>query len=162
MILYGVIIGQSQGLIQILSTWLRRRLKLDSKPYDRTSTLILCVRARQRCNAASNIMPPDAHPPGSPSQALADLHLSLDGHSSPDTPPPPIVNGFKPTVNGFHHTAADDSLDPITKLQQELESTRKERDEFATQYQNLLGKLQTMRNTLGNKLKQDAVCVPSP
>jgi hypothetical protein len=107
-------------------------------------------------------MPPDAHSPSSPSQALADLHLSLDGPSTPDTPPPPILNGFKPTVNGFHHTAAEDGLDPISKLQQELERARKERDDFATQYQNLLGKLQTMRNTLGNKLKQDAVSAPNP
>jgi hypothetical protein len=105
-------------------------------------------------------MPPDVHSPSSPSQALADLHLSLHGHSAPDTPPPPIVNGFKPTINGFHHTPTEDALDPIGKLQQELERTRKERDEFATQYQNLLGKLQTMRNTLGNKLKQDAVSAP--
>ncbi|KAH9996701.1 hypothetical protein BJV74DRAFT_877401 [Russula compacta] len=44
----------------------------------------------------------------------------------------------------------------MSKLQQELEHTREERDELATQYRNLLGKLQTMRNTLGNKLKQDA------
>jgi len=107
-------------------------------------------------------MPPDAHSPGSPSQALADLHLSLEGHSAPDTPPPPIVNGFKPTVNGVHHTGDEDGLDPISKLQQELERTREERDEFETQYRNLLGKLQTMRSSLGNKLKQDAVSTPNP
>jgi hypothetical protein len=69
-----------------------------------------------------------------------------------------MLNGFKPAVNGIHHTAAPDGLDPISKLQQELERTRDEKDELATQYRNLLGKLQTMRNTLGNKLKQDAVC----
>ncbi|KAH9989616.1 hypothetical protein BJV77DRAFT_1061172 [Russula vinacea] len=32
----------------------------------------------------------------------------------------------------------------------------KQRDEYASQYRNLLGKLHNMRNTLGNKLKQDA------
>lgn len=45
----------------------------------------------------------------------------------------------------------------MSKLQQELERTREERDKYASQYRNLLGKLQNMRNTLGNKLKQDAV-----
>ncbi|KAI0281881.1 hypothetical protein BC826DRAFT_974472 [Russula brevipes] len=90
----------------------------------------------------------DAHSPSSPSQTLADLHLSLDGDS------PPIVNGFKPAVFDVHHAGSEDALDPLSRLQQELERTREERDEFATQYRNLLGKLQTMRNTLGNKLKQ--------
>ena len=48
-------------------------------------------------------------------------------------------------------------MDPIEKLQQELERTRQEREEFASQYRNLLARLNTMRSTLGNKLKQDAV-----
>lgn len=48
-------------------------------------------------------------------------------------------------------------VDPIEKLQQELERTRQEREEFASQYRNLLARLNTMRSTLGNKLKQDAV-----
>ncbi|KAI0288052.1 hypothetical protein BC826DRAFT_1098877 [Russula brevipes] len=91
----------------------------------------------------------DAHSPSSPSQTLSDFHLSLDGDS------PRIVNGFKPAVNDVHHAGSEDALDPLSRLQQELERTREERDEFATQYRNLLGKLQTMRNTLGNKLKQD-------
>ncbi|KAI0249202.1 hypothetical protein BJV78DRAFT_1129850 [Lactifluus subvellereus] len=67
------------------------------------------------------------------------------------------MNGFKTGVNGKHHTSGEDAgLDPISRLQQDLERTREERDEFATQYRNLLGRLQTMRSTLGNKLKQDA------
>jgi hypothetical protein len=103
-----------------------------------------------------------AHSPSSPSQTLADLHLSLDVNSTPDPSPPPIVNGFKTGVNGSHHTRGEDGLDSISRLQQELERTREEREEFATKYRNLLGKLQTMRNTLGNKLKQDAVSAPSP
>ena len=103
-------------------------------------------------------MSADAHSPSSSSQTLADLHLSLDGQSAPDTSIPQIMNGFKTGVNGVHHTSGEDArLDPISRLQQELERTCEERDEFATQYRNLLGRLQTMRSTLGNKLKQDAV-----
>ncbi|KAI0262540.1 hypothetical protein BC834DRAFT_890646 [Gloeopeniophorella convolvens] len=101
-------------------------------------------------------MAADSQPPPSPSQALADLQISLDAHSAQGSPPPPPVNGFKAVVNGAHHANDDDTLDPIRKLQQELERTREERDNFAAQYRNLLGKLQTMRTTLGNKLKQDA------
>ena len=100
-------------------------------------------------------MAAEAHTPSSPSQTLADLHLSLEDHPIPASSPPPILNGFKPTVNGLHHTDGQD--DPMSKLQQELERTREERDKYASQYRNLLGKLQNMRNTLGNKLKQDAV-----
>lgn len=105
-------------------------------------------------------MAPDAISPGSPSQALADLHLSLDGHEASEASTPATVNGIKAAVNGRHTNSSEDGLDPIRKLQQELERTREERDEFAAQYKNLLGKLQTMRNTLGNKLKQDAVRTP--
>ncbi|GAA5970895.1 hypothetical protein JCM11641_004498 [Rhodosporidiobolus odoratus] len=41
-------------------------------------------------------------------------------------------------------------------LEDELERTRADRDAFESQYQGLLGKLTAMRNTLGNKLKEDA------
>ena len=72
-----------------------------------------------------------------------------------------MLNGFKAAVNGLHHTPeGQDGPDLVSKLQQELERTREEKDELATQYRNLLGKLQTMRNSLSNKLKQDAVCAP--
>ena len=50
-----------------------------------------------------------------------------------------------------------EDLDPIQRLEQELQRTREEKDTLATQYRNLLAKLTTMRTTLGNKLKQDAV-----
>ncbi|KAI0301601.1 hypothetical protein B0F90DRAFT_318651 [Multifurca ochricompacta] len=101
-------------------------------------------------------MTTDTHTPNSSSQSLADLHLPLEGQLPSTSSPPPTVNGFKAAVNGIHNKSGEDDLDPISKLQQELERTREERDEFAAQYRNLLGKLQTMRNTLGNKLKQDA------
>jgi hypothetical protein len=72
-----------------------------------------------------------------------------------------MLNGFKTAINGLHHTPGDqDGLDLVSKLQQELERTREEKDELATQYRNLLGKLQNMRNSLSNKLKQDAVRAP--
>ncbi|KAI0280191.1 hypothetical protein BGY98DRAFT_965096 [Russula aff. rugulosa BPL654] len=107
-------------------------------------------------------MAADAHPPSSPSQALADLHISLGVNPSPASSPPPMLNGFKAAVNGLHHTPGDqDGLDLVSKLQQELERTREEKDDLATQYRNLLGKLQNMRNSLSNKLKQDAVCLAS-
>ncbi|KAI9509323.1 hypothetical protein F5148DRAFT_773951 [Russula earlei] len=101
-------------------------------------------------------MAADAHSSNSSSHTLEDLHLSFGGHSASEPPPPPLVNGFKATANGSNQRGGEDDLDPLSKLQQELVHAREERDELATQYRNLLGKLQTMRNTLGNKLKQDA------
>ncbi|THH28591.1 hypothetical protein EUX98_g5599 [Antrodiella citrinella] len=47
-------------------------------------------------------------------------------------------------------------MDPIQRLQHELQRTKEEKDTLAAQYRNLLSKLTTMRTTLGNKLKQDA------
>ena len=43
-------------------------------------------------------------------------------------------------------------------MQEELTRTRSERDEKGTQYQNLLGKVSTIRTQLGDRLKADAVC----
>lgn len=42
-------------------------------------------------------------------------------------------------------------------LEDELERTRADRDAWEEQYQGLLAKLTTMRNTVGDKLRQDAV-----
>ncbi|KAH9852319.1 hypothetical protein C2E23DRAFT_731178 [Lenzites betulinus] len=74
---------------------------------------------------------------------------SLDRERILGSPPP--ING----LNGDAHQDSDD-LDPIQRLERELQRTREEKDTLATQYRNLLAKLTTMRTTLGNKLKQDA------
>ncbi|KAI0783763.1 hypothetical protein C8Q75DRAFT_419351 [Abortiporus biennis] len=68
------------------------------------------------------------------------------------SPPPNGVNG---TTNGSSHDDLE-GLDPLQRLQKELERTKEEKETLATQYRNLLSKLTTMRTTLGNKLKQDA------
>jgi hypothetical protein len=47
-------------------------------------------------------------------------------------------------------------LDPLARLQRELDRTKEEKESLAAQYRTLLTKLTTMRTTLGNKLKQDA------
>ena len=68
--------------------------------------------------------------------------------------PPPVSNGTT------EHEDLE-GLDPVQRLQRELERTREEKDHLAAQYRNLLAKLTQMRTTLGNKLKQDAVrCTP--
>lgn len=56
------------------------------------------------------------------------------------------------------YAQADDER--VRLLEDELERARADRDAFESQYQGLLGKLTTMRNTLGEKLKQDAVSFP--
>ncbi|KAI0631327.1 hypothetical protein C8Q77DRAFT_200708 [Trametes polyzona] len=83
------------------------------------------------------------------------LRRSLDGERILGSPPP--LNGLKPdsSPNGDAPQDSDD-LDPVQRLERELQRTREEKDTLATQYRNLLAKLTTMRTTLGNKLKQDA------
>ncbi|KAI0355884.1 hypothetical protein OH77DRAFT_1503859 [Trametes cingulata] len=78
---------------------------------------------------------------------------SLDGERILGSPPP--LNGVQHSPNGDAHQDSDD-LDPVQRLERELQRTREEKDALATQYRNLLAKLTTMRTTLGNKLKQDA------
>lgn len=64
-----------------------------------------------------------------------------------DEPGPSLANG-----NGS-------AEERVHGLEAELAQTKRDRDGFEAQYRSLLGKLTTMRNTLGDKLKQDAVCV---
>ena len=55
------------------------------------------------------------------------------------------------------HYDLSDGLSPLQCAELELERTRQEKDALAAQYSDLLGRLTTMRSSLGNKLKQDAV-----
>jgi hypothetical protein len=83
---------------------------------------------------------------------MATSPVLNDLDNEPSTSPPPTPNGVQ--VNGIHDDA---HLDPLQKLQLDLDKTREEKEVLASQYRNLLTKLTTMRTTLGNKLKQDAV-----
>lgn len=66
-----------------------------------------------------------------------------------------IENDNDTTIVG--DSTIEDSLERIKDLEEELVTTRLEKETFEAQYRSLLGKLTTMRNTLGDKLKQDAV-----
>jgi len=90
-----------------------------------------------------------------PRRSLAGLRLSIDSERSL-SPSSGSANGIKHALNGTDHADGDD-LDPLQRLQKELDRTKQEKEALAAQYQNLLTKLTTMRTTLGNKLKQDAV-----
>ena len=84
-----------------------------------------------------------------------DGRQSIDSDRSVGSSSPVVLTG----TNGHTSPADEDdpNLDPVAKLQRELERTREEKDTLAAQYRNLLAKLTTMRTTLGTKLKQDAV-----
>lgn len=51
----------------------------------------------------------------------------------------------------------EEAIERIRELEEDLVVTKNEKETFEAQYRSLLGKLTTMRNTLGDKLKQDAV-----
>ena len=58
----------------------------------------------------------------------------------------------KQDEEGWNETSAR-----VAELEEELERTMAEKEALGAQYRSLLGKLTTMRNTLGDKLRQDAV-----
>lgn len=72
----------------------------------------------------------------------------------------PSTSAF-PVNGAAHHDDTDQDqdpdMDPLERLQRQLARERAEKEDLATQYRNLLAKLTTMRTTLGNKLKRDAV-----
>jgi hypothetical protein len=93
----------------------------------------------------------------------ATAALRLSGDSDRDTQnSSSLTNG---NLNGHAANGSEDSedadLDPVERLQKELERTKEEKDVLASQYRTLLSKLTAMRTTLGNKLQQDAVSLLS-
>lgn len=100
----------------------------------------------------------DAH------RALAALRISLDGDQNGRPNFKPAVNGVNgrsgsPRSSSPRSSGDFTASDRASILQQELDRVKEEKDALQTQYQNLVTRLNSMRTTLGNKLKQDAVCL---
>jgi hypothetical protein len=101
----------------------------------------------------------------------------ISSQPDPETPTAETANSEDPSVDVNGH--ADDELEQhdepeaqaeaegddedengderIENLEAELAQTVREKEHLSTQYRTLLGKLQAMRNSLGEKLKEDAV-----
>lgn len=75
------------------------------------------------------------------------------------TPPPGEHQGEGEEEQGYsaENGGTEEENERIRILEEELDRTREDRDAWENQYQGLLAKLTTMRNTVGDKLKQDAV-----
>ena len=90
-------------------------------------------------------------------KALEQLNLSIEDDTK-DLPNGSLPNGVNgKTTPSPRHSGEHGSPDRTVQLQKELERTKQEKEALSTQYQNLVTRLNNMRTTLGNKLKQDAV-----
>jgi hypothetical protein len=49
----------------------------------------------------------------------------------------------------------------IRSLREELDEANEGKEHFETQYKNLLGRVNTIKTSLGDRLKADAVCTPN-
>ena len=100
-----------------------------------------------------------------PSRPFSPAVVPNGARTSTDSEPTTnalAINGMAPHDDADQDQ--DPDMDPLERLQRQLARERAEKEDLATQYRNLLGKLTTMRTTLGNKLKQDAVrpfCPPN-
>jgi len=94
--------------------------------------------------------PPPAQSPtslDSASEALANLRVSLDEPSAKQA-----VADTSPAVNGRPHSDKD-----YVQLEAELAQSRAEKEALEDKYSALVDRVTTLRKTLGDKLKQDAV-----
>ncbi|KAI5118545.1 hypothetical protein M0805_008485 [Coniferiporia weirii] len=92
-------------------------------------------------------------------QALAELRLSIDSEQGDSRANGATTNGVNGKVAAVGSPRTSGELsghDRLAAVQRELERCRKEKDDLATQYSLLVSRLNSMRTTLGNKLKQDA------
>lgn len=122
-------------------------------------------------NFASTSQPPskcmaDPHAvPLPPSRGSLDSNREFDHRSTNSVSHlPPLAEQSPPTPlnqpegeEGSYPGEEEEENERIRILEEELERTREDRDAWESQYQALLAKLTTMRNTVGDKLKQDAV-----
>ncbi|KAL8293284.1 hypothetical protein RQP46_000978 [Phenoliferia psychrophenolica] len=83
------------------------------------------------------------------------------------SPPPPLAPPLPLSNSNHYSNHSDQDQDGargeaggeskrVRELDEELVRTRREKEALEAQYTNLLGKLTTMRATVGDKLKQDA------
>ena len=89
-------------------------------------------------------------------KALEQRRLSIDDDTK-ELHNGTLTNGINGKGTPSPRHSGELEPDRIIQLQKELEKTRQEKEALATQYQNLVTRLNNMRTTLGNKLKQDAV-----
>jgi len=101
-----------------------------------------------------------------PSRGSLDSNREFDQQRSNTsiTHLPPLTESEPPSLQdqeGERDTEQqsyqEEENERIRILEEELDRTREDRDAWENQYQGLLAKLTTMRNTVGDKLKQDAV-----
>lgn len=110
--------------------------------------------------------------PSAEDHAVAPLRNGLDASSLDDRPPPASVSDerFEALVRDRDTLRAEvtelrKSLEDIQSKHQaevasvteQLEETLGEKDHAETQYRNLLGKVNTIKSQLGERLKADAV-----
>ena len=100
----------------------------------------------------------------SPVDSSSKTTSALDSLTEASERAIPLNNGSANLNGGVNNqldgSGLDEDMSPeerMTELEAELERTREERDNYAAQYRTLLSRIQTMKNTLGNKLKEDAV-----
>jgi hypothetical protein len=74
--------------------------------------------------------------------------------AGPSSPPAPPLPELSPA--GSPRASIDDTS-RISQLEDELETVRGEKESLGNQYRTLLGKLTAMRQSLGDKLREDAV-----
>ncbi|OCF56634.1 hypothetical protein L486_05487 [Kwoniella mangroviensis CBS 10435] len=100
----------------------------------------------------------DSSAAAAPTNGNNDQAGPSSSSSNPTSPDPdPKAELSPPNVNGSqNHNDNDDPQERIVELEQELAAVRHENDKLSNQYKGLLGKLTAMRNTLGDKLKEDA------
>lgn len=75
-----------------------------------------------------------------------------------ESPPPAALDSISlPPARPSLDSARGDEGDQIAQLEAELAVVRNEKELLGGQYRGLLGKLTSMRQSLGNKLREDAV-----
>ena len=81
------------------------------------------------------------------------------GPSSPPPPPATETESESPPTGTEEPTLSTEDASRIAQLEDELEAVRGEKETLGNQYRALLGKLTAMRQSLGDKLREDAVCL---
>ena len=104
-------------------------------------------------------LPPSSNEAGPSKSPESPRHVALPLSPEVLSPSkiPLVTRGLDSMMDDGSPRSSMDNNERMSRLEVELETTRQEKDALGAQYRSLLGKLTAMRQSLGEKLREDAV-----
>jgi peptidoglycan hydrolase CwlO-like protein len=128
-------------------------------PHHSISSGIALGLSRSRSQQGLSHSPP---PPSDTSARLDSIVKERDALRQEVTELRKSLEGIQSKQDaGASEESQSQHEEEIRSLREELDEANEGKEHFETQYKNLLGRVNTIKTSLGDRLKADAVCTPN-